>query len=127
VASFAYACNARDCTFDASASTDDVGIVSYAWAFGDGSSSASSSPTASNTYPANGNFGVTLEVRDEEGLSDTAVAVFRVKHKGDSSGSSDGGSGADDGTGGSEKGRKKCTDGLDNDGDDLIDGADPDC
>lgn len=26
-----------------------------------------------------------------------------------------------------EKGRKKCTDGLDNDGDNLIDGLDPDC
>ena len=31
------------------------------------------------------------------------------------------------GGGGKEKGRKKCTDGIDNDGDGLIDGADPDC
>lgn len=29
--------------------------------------------------------------------------------------------------GGSEKGNKKCTDGIDNDGDGLIDGDDPDC
>lgn len=33
----------------------------------------------------------------------------------------------DDGSGGNEKGRKKCTDGIDNDGDGLVDGADPDC
>jgi hypothetical protein len=36
---------------------------------------------------------------------------------------------ADDGGGNGEKekGRKKCTDGIDNDGDGLVDGADPDC
>lgn len=37
------------------------------------------------------------------------------------------GSGGDTDTGGSEKGRKKCTDGIDNDADGLIDSADPDC
>lgn len=29
VANFSYICNARDCSFDSSASTDDVGIISY--------------------------------------------------------------------------------------------------
>ena len=126
VASFTYVCNARDCLFDAAASTDDVGIVSYAWEFGDGGGFTSTSLIASNTYPANGNFGVTLVVTDAEGASDTAIAVFRVKKNGTTSGTSGGG---DDGggTGGQEKGRMKCNDGIDNDGDGLIDAADPDC
>ena len=126
VASFTYVCTARDCEFDASASTPEVGIVSYAWTFGDGGSSTSASPIASHTYPANGNFGVTLVVTDDEGASDTAIAVFRVKNKGNTSGSS-GGGGDGGGTGGKEKGRMKCNDGIDNDGDGLIDAADPDC
>jgi hypothetical protein len=50
-----------------------------------------------------------------------------VKHKGNTSGSSDGGDGGDGGAGGKEKGRMKCSDGIDNDGDGLIDAADPDC
>ena len=125
VASFTYVCSARDCSFDASASTDDAGIASYYWTFGDGSDSWSPDPT--HTYPANGNFGVTLVVTDAELASDTAIAIFRVKNKGNSSGSSDGGDGGDGGTGGKEKGRMKCSDGIDNDGDGLIDSADPDC
>ncbi len=127
VANFAYACSARNCTFDSSASTDDVGIFSYAWTFGDGSSSSLANP--SHTYPANGNFGVTLVVTDDEGASDTAIAVFRVKNRGNTSGSTGGDTTGDTGgtKGGSEKGRKKCNDGSDNDGDGLIDAADPDC
>jgi len=130
VANFAYACSARNCTFDSSASTDDVGIVSYTWTFGDGSSSSLANP--SHTYPANGNFGVTLVVTDVELASDSVVAIFRVKNRGNTSGSTGGDSGGDSGdsggtTGGSEKGRKKCNDGIDNDGDGLIDEADSDC
>jgi PKD repeat protein len=127
VANFAYACSARNCTFDSSASTDDVGIVSYAWTFGDGSSSSLANP--SHTYPANGNFGVTLVVTDVELASDSVIAVFRVKNRGNTSGSTGGDSTGDTGgnTGGSEKGRKKCNDGRDNDGDGLVDAADPDC
>lgn len=38
-----------------------------------------------------------------------------------------GGGGTTDGGGEKEKGKKRCTDGIDNDGDGLIDAADPDC
>ena len=124
VAAFSYACNGRDCSFDAAASTDDVGIVSYSWQFGDGASS--SGPNPAHSYAANGNYTVTLVVMDAEAASDAASATFRIKTRGSTSGSSDGGGGGS-GTGEAEKGRKKCTDGIDNDGDGLIDGADPDC
>jgi hypothetical protein len=49
-----------------------------------------------------------------------------VRNRGSSSGST----GGDDSGGetvSSEKGRRKCSDGIDNDGDGYIDGDDPDC
>lgn len=126
VASFTYACSGRDCSFDSSGSTDDVGITSYSWDFGDGGNSSEASPAYS--YTANGDYTVTLVVEDAESASDNASATFRVKNRGNTSGSSGGGDGGSDSqTSGSEKGRKKCTDGIDNDGDGLVDAADPDC
>jgi hypothetical protein len=53
---------------------------------------------------------------------------IRVKNRGNISGIVGGSGGGD--TGGTieaERGRKKCSDGIDNDLDGLIDGADPDC
>ncbi|UCG74043.1 MAG: PKD domain-containing protein [Chromatiales bacterium] len=126
VASFSYTCSGRDCTFDGRSSSDDVEIVSYAWDFGDGGNSTAVSP--GYTYASTGNYTVTLVVSDIEAASDSASASFRVKNRGNTSGSSGGSSdGGDTSTVSSEKGRKKCTDGADNDGDGLVDGADPDC
>jgi PKD repeat protein len=42
VAGFSYNCSARTCMFDSSGSTDDAGIVSWSWNFGDGSNYSSS-------------------------------------------------------------------------------------
>jgi len=126
VAKFTYSCSARNCVFDGTGSSDDVGVVSYAWDFGDDGSSTLGNP--SHTYSANGNYTVSLVVTDVEAASDSASASFRVKKRGNTSGSAGGVSdGGDTSTSGSEKGRKKCTDGADNDGDGLIDGTDPDC
>jgi PKD repeat protein len=127
VAAFTYSCNGRDCSFDSSPSSDDVGIASYAWDFGDGASSSAANPA--HTYAANGTYAVTLVVMDADAASDVASTTFRIKTRGSISGSSQsgGGSGGGGGTVATEKGRKKCTDGIDNDGDGLIDGADPDC
>ncbi len=124
VAAFSYSCSARSCTFDSSASSDDVGIVNWTWDFGDGNGSSVANP--SHTYASQGNYTVTLTVADVEGLNDSASASFRIKNRGNTSGSTGGGDGEPD-SGGSEKGRKKCSDGIDNDGDGLIDGDDPDC
>jgi PKD repeat protein len=123
-ASFSYACNGRECSFDASGSTDDVGVTSYLWTFGDGDGSSVVGPT--HTYAANGNYTVTLTVTDADAATDVASATFRIKSRGSTSGSSDGG-GSGGGAVEAEKGRKKCSDGIDNDGDGLIDAADPDC
>ncbi len=62
VASFTYSCSGLTCSFDGSASTDDNGITSYTWNFGDGTSG--SGVTVSKTYSASGTYSVTLTVKD---------------------------------------------------------------
>jgi PKD repeat protein len=123
VAAFSYECNARSCLFDSSGSSDDVDIVSWGWNFGDGFTSADEN--AAHTYASQGNYTVTLIVADAENETDSVSATFRVKNRGNTSGSVGGDGGTTETA--SEKGRKKCSDGIDNDGDGLIDGADPDC
>lgn len=56
-------------TFNASGSSDNVGIMSYIWDFGDGQSGAD--VAVSHTYSIPGNYTVTLTVIDAAGNSDT--------------------------------------------------------
>jgi len=60
--------------FDGSASTDNVGVVSYAWDFGDGSSA--STATANHVYAHPGVYQATLTVTDAAGNS--ATSSFQV-------------------------------------------------
>jgi len=60
--------------FDGSASTDNVGVVSYAWDFGDGSSA--STATASHVYAHPGVYQATLTITDAAGNS--ATSSFQV-------------------------------------------------
>lgn len=69
VAAFAASCSGLTCSFDAAGSTDDRGIATYAWDFGDGSTGAGR--TASRTYAAAGERTVTLTVTDTTGQVDT--------------------------------------------------------
>jgi PKD repeat protein len=64
------------CRFDASASTDAQGIVTYAWNFGDGRSSTELVPTRILVYPRKGTYDVTLTVTNRAG--NTATTVQRV-------------------------------------------------
>lgn len=62
--------------FTGSNSTDDVGVVSYSWTFGDGSSSLL--PDPSYTYNSPGIFIVTLTVTDGEGLTSSDTVTITV-------------------------------------------------
>ena len=66
--------------FDASASTSVNGsaITTYTWDFGDGHTTNSSSPTATNTYTSQGNFVVTLTVSDALGRTGTTTRTVTV-------------------------------------------------
>jgi PKD repeat protein len=80
-ASFADYCTALGCTFDASASTaPGSSIVSYAWAFGDGSTGTTGpgSPTTTHNYPAAGTYTVTLTVTSSVGGTDTTSSQVTV-------------------------------------------------
>jgi PKD repeat protein len=127
-ATFTYSCTGKNCTFTDGSSDPDFGdsVITWSWNFGDSGTSTSQSP--SHSYSAVGTYPVTLTVTDGED-SGTASVTFSIKNgnKTISGSSNSGGSGGGGDIGGSEKGRKKCNDGMDNDGDDLIDGADPDC
>lgn len=78
-ASFTVSCQKNSCSFDGSASRDDVSVVNYSWAFGDGGSATSSSPSAAHIYGRKGTFTVGLTVRDAAGLSGTTYKSVTVK------------------------------------------------
>ena len=80
VASFSASCTELDCSFDAGASSDDNGITSYAWTFGDGGSATGA--TASNSYAAAGSYTVTLTVTDTAGQTDSTSQTVSVTEAG---------------------------------------------
>jgi PKD repeat protein len=95
---FSYSCNALQCLFDGSASTDVQGITDFAWNFGDGTP-AGGGVTVSHTYAGPGTFTATLTVRNASNQTDTAVADVQVKKRGKTSGGSGGGSNCPPGQG----------------------------
>jgi hypothetical protein len=74
-AGFTTSCTGASCSFDAAASTDDLGIASYDWSFGDGGSG--SGPTASHTF-TRGVHLVSLAVTDDGGQTRTADELVRT-------------------------------------------------
>jgi subtilisin family serine protease len=66
VARYTWSCTGvpqgRNCSFNASSSTDDNGISSYAWSFGDGTSATGATPT--HRFASRGTHSVTLTVTD---------------------------------------------------------------
>ncbi len=82
VASLSISCKGgrSSCSFDASASTDDKGIVRYEFNFGDGSPVLSTTQSkVSYKYPRTGSFTATVTVYDASGLSDTADRGISVR------------------------------------------------
>jgi serine protease len=76
VAKFSASINGRTVTLT-NQSTDDKAVVSYAWAFGNGQTSTSASPSV--TYTADGSYTISLTVKDAEGLSHSASQTVSVK------------------------------------------------
>jgi PKD repeat protein len=86
-AAFTHDCTELTCTFT-STSTDDAGIVSAEWSFGDGATDSGS--IVSHTYSEDGIYSVSLTVTDSGDLSNTATKNVTV-----SSGGGGGGGGGD--------------------------------
>jgi PKD repeat protein len=78
VARFTFSCNntTRVCSFNGTASSDDVGVVSYAWSFGDGL--IGTGATSSHSYAAAGSYQVTLKVTDGGGLTNSLTKTVTL-------------------------------------------------
>ena len=63
-------------TFDASDSTDDVGVETYAWNFGDETNATD--VTATHSYTAIGNYDVILTVTDTDGESASSTQIIHI-------------------------------------------------
>ena len=68
-AAFTFSCAGLTCTFDGSGSSDDHGISSHTWDFGDGQ--GGSGVNAAHTYASSGTFTVRLTVTDAASQTDT--------------------------------------------------------
>jgi probable HAF family extracellular repeat protein len=75
VAAFTWSCERNKCTFDASSSTDDNGIVSYVWDFDrdHGAGGKRTGVQAKTTYPGGGTHEVTLTVTDTKGQTNSVT------------------------------------------------------
>ncbi len=70
------ACTNLTCQFDGSGSTDDQGIVSYSWDFGDGNTG--NGAVATHTYGESGEYAVTLTVADNGSLTSSDQTIVTV-------------------------------------------------
>jgi serine protease len=80
-AAFTFNCSGVACTFDGSGSTDDLGITSYSWNFGDGQ--IGSGAVVGHSYGASGTFTATLTVTDTGSQTDTESKSVVVSSNGD--------------------------------------------
>jgi serine protease len=80
VANFTYSCAGTTCTFNSAGSTDDRGITSYAWSFGDGQ--VDSGAMVGHTYASGGTFTVQLTVTDTGNQTDTETQSITVTASG---------------------------------------------
>ena len=78
VASFSVSCTGFVCTLDASSSTDDKGIVSYAWSLGKAPDGTATGVSVTTDYWHAGPRTATLTVTDAEGLSNSVTKTFDV-------------------------------------------------
>lgn len=77
VADFSWSATYLVVSFDGTLSSDDFGIVDYAWAFGDGMTGSGDKPT--HTYAAAGTYAVTLTVTDSSAQTDSVSKDVTVE------------------------------------------------
>ncbi|WP_394205223.1 M20/M25/M40 family metallo-hydrolase [Shewanella waksmanii] len=75
IARFSYQVNELSVSFT-DLSTDDNGIVSHAWQFGDSQTSSAANPT--HIYSASGKYSVVLTVTDSDGLSHSQTQIVTL-------------------------------------------------
>jgi subtilisin family serine protease len=68
----------HQCGFDASSSTDDLGIVSYRWDWGDGRSETKTTNSTRSVWASAGSFTVKLTVTDTKGQQSSIAKVIAV-------------------------------------------------
>lgn len=68
--------------FDGRTSTDDGGIVTYDWSFGDGNNHSGTSGITTHDYTASGTYSVTLTVTDADGNTDSTPLTITVSEPG---------------------------------------------
>ncbi len=73
-----FTCNSLTCTFDASSSTDDKGIVSWYWQFGDGTAYRNTNPIQQHTYPSAGKYTVFVTSYDTANQSHSVKVVVDI-------------------------------------------------
>jgi PKD repeat protein len=81
-ASFTWNCATgvtNQCMLSGSASTDDVGVVSYTWNWGNGRTESHVGSSAKNTWASSGTYNVTLTVTDGSGLTNSLTKSVIVK------------------------------------------------
>ena len=76
VAAYTFTCSELICAFDGSGSTDNAGITSYSWTFGDGGTA--SGPIVAHTFASAGNYTVVLAVADTANQADTESQAVTV-------------------------------------------------
>ena len=69
----------RPVTFNASGSYDpDGSIANYTWTFGDGNITVTSVATITHVYSTVGNYTATLQVKDNQGLSNSTSKIVQI-------------------------------------------------
>ena len=78
MARFTWSCSGSICTLDASTSSDDIGIASYAWSLGKAPNGSATGVRVTTDYWHSGPRTVTLTVTDTKGQTNSVTQTISV-------------------------------------------------